>query len=182
MRIAVIGPQNTGKSTFVKDFLDNFTHYTTPDKSYREHVTSIGLPINQGTNEESQEAILNFLFDQTIKYEGKNVIFDRCVVDNYAYTHAAYLHERVSKAFVLHTKRRMYEQLAHLDALFFIPTTAGVKLVEDTFRDVDIDFVDLINRMFMETLFDISHRSHIPIFVITGNRQDRIEQVKRHIF
>lgn len=182
MRIAVTGPQNTGKSTFVNDFLGAFSHYVTPDKSYREHVTAIGLPVNQGSNEDSQGAILDFLFDQIVNFDGKNVIFDRCVVDNYAYTYAAYLQGRVTKAFVLHTKRRMLEHLRHLDALFFIPTAAGVKLVEDKLRDIDTDFIDLINRTFVESLFDISHRTHIPIFVITGNREDRIQQVKNHIF
>lgn len=182
MRIAVIGPQNTGKSTFVSDFLEAFTHYVTPDKSYREHVSEIGLPINQGTNEESQGAILDFLYDQIVNHDGRNIIFDRCVVDNYAYTYAAYVQGKVTKAFVLHTKRRMYEHLRHLDALFFIPTAAGVKLVESKQRDIDTNFIDLINRTFMESLFDISQRTHIPIFVITGDREDRIRQVKNHIF
>jgi signal recognition particle receptor subunit beta len=43
MKIAVIGPQNTGKSTFVKDFLLEFPAYKTTQKTYRDIVTENNL-------------------------------------------------------------------------------------------------------------------------------------------
>lgn len=37
-KIAVIGPQNTGKSTFVKDFVNAFPEFKTPLETYRDVV------------------------------------------------------------------------------------------------------------------------------------------------
>ncbi len=181
MRIAVTGPQNTGKSTFIKDFLAHFRDYTSPQMSYNEVVKEIGLPVNRETNETTQSTILEHLHNQIVNHEGKNVIFDRCVIDNYAYSRAGHLRSNISKELLLATKRKMYEHLRHIDCILFIPTAAGVKLEASTLRDIDPDFVDLINRIFMEALFDIAQRTHIPIFVITGNREERIKLVKEHL-
>jgi len=181
MRIAVIGPQNAGKTTFIKDFLKEFTSYETTKDTYRDHVAEIGLPINQETNESSQRAILDFLYNQTIDNRNENVIFDRCVVDNYVYTHSAYLRGRASKELLLLTEGKMYDQLTQLDCLVFIPTSAGVKLENDSFRDIDTGFVDAINRLFIEALLDIAGRTSMTIFVVTGNREERVSIVRQKI-
>lgn len=181
MRIAVIGPQNAGKTTFIKDFLQEFSDYRTTQKTYRDRVTEVGLPINQETTEDSQGAILDFLYDQIINNEDRDIIFDRCVIDNYVYTLSAYLRGKVSKEFLLITERKMYDQLAYLDCLIFIPTTASVKLEANSLRDVDTSFVDLINRLFIETLFDVRNHTSIPIFVVTGSREERVELIKQKI-
>ena len=60
MRIAVIGPQNTGKSTFIKDFLNEFSHYTTPEETYRTVIEDKDLAVNQKTSLESQKEIRDF--------------------------------------------------------------------------------------------------------------------------
>ena len=77
MRIAVTGPQNTGKTTFVKDFLETFPLYTTTDKTYRDTVKEKGLKINQETSEETQKHILDFLYKQITENLGENIIFDK---------------------------------------------------------------------------------------------------------
>lgn len=61
MRIVVVGAQNVGKTTFVRDFVTKFPNYTTPSVSYRDIVLAKGLKINQETGEESQAAIMQFI-------------------------------------------------------------------------------------------------------------------------
>jgi hypothetical protein len=76
----------------------------------------------------------------------------------------------------------MFDHLVFLDALFFIPTSAGVKLDQDGLRDIDTNFIDLVNKTFMEILLEISNKTNIPIFILTGEREERIKQVKEKVF
>jgi nicotinamide riboside kinase len=182
MRIAVIGPHSTGKTTFIQDFVTAFPQYTTPSKTYRDAVLEKGLPINQKTGDQSQGNLLTFLYDQTTTTEGANVIFDRCVIDNYVYSYCGYLKGNISSELLVVTKRKMYDSLAHLDCLLFIPTAACVPLTEDNFRDIDLEYTDLINKTFIEVLFEISSKTHIPIYVVTGNREERIKHMREKLF
>jgi predicted ATPase len=181
MRIAVTGPQNTGKTTFIQDFLTAYPNYIHPERTYRDVVREKNLQINQLTGEESQKSILDFLYEQIMETPGDNVIFDRCVIDNYAYTYSAYLKGNVSKELVMITKRKMFESLRLIDTLLFIPTAACVPLVQDDQRDIDVEYIDLINKTFIETLFDVATRTHIPILVVTGTREERIKHLKEKL-
>lgn len=178
MKIAVIGPQNTGKTTFVEDFLKEFNHYKKVEKTYRDIVRENELEINQKTSEKSQRAIMDFMWDTISQNEEKNIVFDRCIVDNYVYTLVAHKRCAIPKDFLIQAHTKMLDHIKYLDCIFFIPTSAGVKLVQDEQRDIDTDFIDDTNQAFLETLFKLKERFHIPIFVITGNREKRIERVK----
>jgi len=179
MRIAVIGPQNTGKTTFIKDFVQNFPEYITPEITYRDVVAKQNLAINQGANEESQMVITNFLFDQITNNKEQNIIFDRCVIDNYVY--ASYLHElgRFGPEIIQKIKSMALEHLPNLDVLILIPTALGVVLVDDKTRDTDNAFIDAVNRLFIDILLEISQKSEVKIITVTGNREKRIELVKK---
>lgn len=181
MRIAVIGPQNTGKSTFIKDFLEVFPDFITPGQNYRDVVQEKGLEINQKTTEESQRFIREFLLTQALENKNPKVLFDRCVVDNYIYTRAQFERGIIDESFLRETEKVMYASLDHLDALIFIPTAVSVKLVDDAVRDTDTMFVDQINCLFIETLFNIAQRSMIKIIPITGTREGRIAHVQKSL-
>lgn len=174
MRIAVIGPQNTGKSTFVEDFLAAHPHYSTSNATYRDVVTDMGLEINQKTGEASQRAIRDFLEAQTRLFPGEHVIFDRCVIDNWVYTKAAALKGNVSEAFLIETEGVMRSCLRDFETILFIPTVSGVKLVDDELRDIDRDFIDVVNRLYIDLLFRL--RTEIPhkVITITGSRDERV--------
>lgn len=178
MRIAVTGPQNTGKTTFIEDFLKEFKNYSTPLGTYRDVVSQNNLEINQKTSEHAQNLILIFLYNLILEEVGDNIIFDRCVVDNFVYTYYAYQKGNISRDFMIKTRTKMYESIKHLDALIFIPTAAGISLVDDEMRDIDTDFIDSVNKIFLETLFDIKGRYAIPVFVVTGSRAERVRQMR----
>ncbi len=178
MRIAIIGPQNTGKSTFLQDLLVAFPHYATPKLTYRDVVKRGNLQINQKTTEESQRAIRDFLYEQISTNAEKDILFDRCVIDNYIYTKAGC---EISNEFLKETGEMMYRHLDCLDALFFIPTTVAVKLEHDGTRDIDVSYLDKINRLFIETLFEIIKKTELPIHLVSGTRKERVDQAMKFL-
>jgi nicotinamide riboside kinase len=177
MKLAVIGPQNTGKSTFVQDFLAAFPEYSTPSATYRDIVRGKNLSINQLTSTDSQKYIRDFLYDQVI-HADENTVLDRCVIDNYMYTLWAFKEGNTTIEFVEETKRIMIESLSYIDTYIFIPTTVAVKLVDDSLRDTTVSYVDTVNRFFIETLFELIDAYKIRVVVISGNREERIELIK----
>ena len=125
MKISVIGAQCTGKSTYTKDFLENWKMFRLCEKPrYSDLIKEKGLDINEGGNEESQKIILNSLCDQ-VMYTSKddNVIFDRSVLDNLVYTMWLNAHGKVSDAFVRESITIVKETLTFYDILFFTPIT-----------------------------------------------------------
>lgn len=181
MRIAVIGPQNVGKTTFIKDFLESYKNYQTLHVSYRDLIEQENLVINQQTNEKSQAIIMNFLYDLITKNIEENIIYDRCVIDNYAYSMAGFLKGNVDVVFLKINKQKMLEHLDFLDTIFFIPASLLVDLEDDKFRDIDKNFIDLVNRIFIETLLEISKIKNIPIHVLSGSRNERLVQISEII-
>jgi len=178
MRLAVIGPQNTGKSTFIKDFLEHFPEYTTPTETYRDVIQKNNLEINQKGSEENQRMIRDFLFNQITNNKESKILFDRCVIDNYIYSLALHDSGVVSTEFLYETFNLVLKHLEHLDGLIFIPTAVSIKLVDDKLRDTDVKYVDKINRLFTKTLFLITKQKPIEIFVISGDPQERIALTK----
>ena len=181
MRIAVIGPQNTGKSTFVADFLEEFPHYTTPQKTYRDVIEEKNLDVNQLSGLESQKSIREFIFGQMRYNNEYNVIFDRCMIDNYVYTYVQYEKGQIPKWFVDETEAMMLDALTEVDVYFFIPTAVSVPLVADGTRDVDTSYIDTVNHHFLRILLDLSRKQHCTVKVISGTRKERVDHAKRII-
>lgn len=174
MRLAVIGPQNTGKSTFI----EHFPHYSTPTETYRDVIKNNNLEINQKGSEVNQKMIRDFLYQQITTNEEMNILFDRCVIDNYVYSLALYEEGRVSIEFLNQTFNLALKHLEYLDGLIFIPTAVSVKLVDDALRDTNTKYIDKVNRFFTKTLFLINKQKPIEIFVVSGDREERIKLTK----
>ena len=181
MRLTVTGPQNTGKTTFVEDFLSAFPDYFSPKETYRDVIRNNSLKVNRETTEKSQKLIRDFLYKQICEDKNKNVIFDRCVLDNFIYSYYQYELGKFSKKFIDESEKMMFDSLKHLDALIFIPTGVSVPLKEDYLRDTDVQFIDSINRLFISTILEVARKSKIKIAVITGDRKSRIDQIKKFI-
>ena len=174
MKIAIIGPQNTGKSTFISDILTHYPHFTAPEETYRTLIEEKGLLVNQQTTKESQELIRDFLFREMKEMKDYTII-DRSVIDNYVYTRAGYLLGNIPESFVKETWNIMIESLSLVDVYIFIPTALSVPLEADKTRDITPSYIDMVNRVFLDTLFTLKETHKIPLKVIAGSRGERLD-------
>ena len=68
MRIAISGTACQGKTTLVKDFLDLWPSYSTPEKTYRDILKENNLEHSTNTSKDTQRKILDFMIEEQQKY------------------------------------------------------------------------------------------------------------------
>lgn len=196
MKIGVIGTSCTGKSTFIQDFIANWSMYGLCEKPrYSDLIKEKGLSLNENGNAESQKIILNSLIDQAM-YSPKtdNIIFDRSVLDNLVYTMWLNANDKVDDAFVKETIGLVKESLVFYDVLFFLPITkqSPVKFEPSVNRSASPQYRSEIDNIFKalvhqynsgsKVYFPFDHKSGCPAIIeIFGNRQERIELTKLYI-
>lgn len=188
MRIAVSGTANTGKTTFIKDFLAKWSNYETPEKTYRDVIADSNLPHSDATTIETQRAILDFQIKTQADYTNKdNVIFDRCPLDNLVYSMWALNQESsdINDKFIDECIPLVRESMKNLDIIFFIPLTkvAPIKIVNDGVRQTDETYIKEVDNLFKEFQRRYNHQSFEPFFPqndvpalieIFGSRQERL--------
>jgi hypothetical protein len=196
MKIAIIGSQCTGKTTYINDFISHWNMYKLcKQPRYSDLIKARGLSINEEGNEASQRLILNSLTDQVV-YTPKddNTIFDRSVLDNLVYTMWLNAHGKVSDEFVKETIKLVKETLTFYDILFFLPITkhSPVPFEEGTNRsacptyraEIDNLFKALVNQYNKadKTYFPIDNKLGCPAIIeIFGDRESRLELTKMYI-
>jgi hypothetical protein len=192
MKIAVCGTSCIGKSTYIKDFLKQWTMFETPNTSYRDILKEKSLPHSGSGTEESQKIILDYLVEQAIQSSKKDfTILDRCVLDNFVYTSWLFLNGKISEKFLEESRILTRETLKLYDVLFFIPLTkvAPVKIVEDELRDTDPQYrqeIDNIFKVYIES-YRKSEGKIFPsedcpaVIEIFGNPKERIKMTELYI-
>ena len=151
MRIAFSGTANTGKTTLLKNFLAVWSQYSTPEKTYRDVIKAKNLPHSSLTTTETQWEILNLMIDQLQSYDKKSkVVFDRCPLDNLAYTMWAYGKgiDGFDKEYVDKCVTLTKESMRHIDIIFLLNYDETIKIVDDGLRDVDNTFIKEIDNIF----------------------------------
>lgn len=151
MKIAVVGSQCTGKTTYINDFLKKWSMYTTPKDTYRKLIKEKKLPHSKNGTEESQTAILNCLVDQAIENSKlENVIYDRCVLDVLAYSTWLCLNDKLPEKALDQQRIIVRETLKLYDIIFFTPLTkvAEIKIEDNDIRDVDAVYREEIDNIF----------------------------------
>lgn len=192
MKIAIIGTQCVGKSTFIKDFLKKWPMYTTPKKSYRDLIKEKNLLHSSNSTVETQNLILNFLTDQVIEYSKKdNVILDRSVLDVLAYSSWLNLKGKMSDEILDQQRIIIRETLKLYDILLFLPLTkfSPIELEDDGFRNTDPVYreeIDVIFKAFQESYHKGDGRifpkdDTPPIIEIYGNPEERIAMTSFYI-
>ena len=190
MRIAISGTAGMGKSTVVKDFLAKWSNYKSPEKSYRELLKEGNH--SSKTNQEVQWDILNLMVDQ-LQATSKNdkVIFDRCPLDNLAYTLWACEKGLISDEFLGLTIPIVKESMRALDIIFLIQYDPKIKIEESENRDANEEYIREIDAIF-NGLYDqyINHldtdtfypKDDSPCVIpIYGNRVQRILQIADYL-
>jgi len=192
MKICVTGTACQGKSTYVSDFLKNWNMYKTSEKSYRDIVKEKNLSINEDGNEDSQKIILDILVEQAISFtKDEDVILDRCVLDNLAYTVWLNLNGKVSDAFVEKTRTIVHETLRMYDIILFFPITkhSPINIVKEGLRSVNEQYreeIDNIFKIFQQSYLDgdgkIFPKNDCPAFIeIFGTPEQRIKLTELYI-
>jgi hypothetical protein len=154
MKIALMGAQNTGKSTLVENFIKQWPMYKRPEKTYRDLIKDQNIKLNKEADKDSQKAILNALVDEIqgacASENNTHLIFDRCTVDNIAYTlwHYAKDTPGFSKEFVIDSQSIAALTLKYLDIIFYVPVRREIPLVEREGRELDLTFREEIDNVF----------------------------------
>jgi len=195
MRIAISGTGCQGKTTLIKDFLDQWPSYTTSKKTYRDIITDSNLNHSSKTNKDTQWDILNFMIDELQKTaKGDKVIFDRCPLDNLVYSIWANekRNSNITEKFIKKCIPLVRESLRFIDIIFFTPITkvAPIAIEEDNLRDSDPEFIEEVDHLFKAINRDHQTNSKSSFFVnddkpamieVFGNRRERIELIKLYL-
>lgn len=191
--IGVMGTQNTGKSTFIHDILDEFSEtsmqFRTVGCDYRKKIEEKGLKINRTGNLMSQRIIMDTLLEQLDiigKMPDGNYIMDRTPLDAYVYT--IYLQRHRPELGITEQNldgflSDVLDSLGKYDLLIFLDLDdcGNVEVVDDRFRDTDLDYRREIDGIFKEVLSRImdmpQHASTLKRILrkdIKGTRQERV--------
>ena len=195
MRIAISGTACQGKTTLIKDFLEQWPNYTTPKKTYRDVIKENNLDHSSKTNKKTQKKILEFMIKEQKKYRGSdNVIFDRCPLDNLVYSmwSTEQSDSDIDDKFVQECIPLVRDSFSNLDIIFFTPISkvAPVELTEDDLRDTDTKVIGEV-----DNIFKAMHREYMTndasvffvkddkpgIIEVFGDRRQRIQILKLYI-
>ena len=196
MKIAIIGTQCTGKSTYIQDFIGNWPSYKLCEKPrYTDLLKDKNLSLNEEGNEESHKIILNSLIDQ-VMYTPKDsdMLYDRSVLDNLIYTMWLSAMGKVSDAFVKESIELVRESLVFYDILFFFPITkqSPIKFEPSANRSTSAEYRLAIDNLFKAIIhqynngnkvyFPFNHKDGCPAIIeVFGNREQRIALTKLYI-
>ena len=184
---AVIGSQNTGKSTFIKDVIRKYSDnsiyepFVTSDCDYRKIIEEKHLSINREGNLESQRIILDCLVKQvidTIKDPNcNNVIFDRSPID--AFVYSKYLNDKgkIDNESIEQMSYEMYKFSSLYDGIIYIPLNEcnDIKVVDDKFRDTDLEYRAYVDKLFSESINLLDETTRDNVYEIYGSREQRLE-------
>jgi predicted ATPase len=194
MRLAISGTANCGKTTLVKNILAVWPNYKTPSKTYRDLIKEKNLPHSSATSVDTQWDILNFMIDQLQNTTTKsNIVFDRCPLDNLAYT--LWAHDKgkdgFTKEYVDKAIKLTKESMRHLDLILVLRYDPDIKIVDDSLRDTDETFIREIDEIFdaLYIQYRLNYEADIffpkddspGVIILPTGPQQRIEMISDYI-
>jgi hypothetical protein len=105
--------------------------YKEVKSSYRNLIKTGKITNNQEGTAESQKAILNAIIDDTqaaTATEDKFLVFDRCVIDNIAYSLWLNEHKKVSDEFIIDSRLIAVQAVKSFDIIFYVPLREEIKI------------------------------------------------------
>jgi len=193
MRVAVTGTACVGKSTFVNDFLKNWEGvYHKPSESYRDILTEKGLDHSKETNKETQQTILDFMVDQQMKYtRDDHVIFDRCPIDNIAYSLYSYDKQLsdIDEEFIESCIPLVKESMKFIDIVFYIPYDNTISIESNGTRDTDPGYIQEVDGILRQIEYQSLQPSSVffhtddrpAVIQLSGSPRERIRQASLYV-
>tara|TARA_R100001594_G_scaffold84189_1_gene118701 strand:+ start:1667 stop:2389 length:723 start_codon:yes stop_codon:yes gene_type:complete len=178
MRIAFSGTGNSGKTTLVKSFLYTWENYTAPEKTYRDILEEESLPHSSKTTTATQEKILNFMIEQVQNADkDSNIIFDRCPLDNIAYS--MWCNEKkvegFTNSYVAKQIELMKESMRFLDIIFVCRFDENQAVEDDGFRETDKSFIQEVDNIFHSLYLQYTQNPEADVFFPKGDSPCVIE-------
>lgn len=192
MKIALVGSQCVGKTTFIEDIIEACPQFSRETYTYRDAIKEAGVEnkINRKTCAESQRIIFNALAE-CVKRAEPFTILDRSVMDAVAYTtypvlRASKTYTDITQKMLDNMTRTAIEVMNEYDLIVYIPVDENIAIEADTFRDVDpqyrLDmakiFEDLLLLDIEDPLFD---KYGYKVATISGTREERVSLFKELI-
>lgn len=196
--VGVIGTQNTGKSTFIRDLIGHYegteNEFKTVGCDYRKKIEEAGLSINRKGNLAAQKIIMDTLVEQVDIIRGMpegNYVTDRTPIDAYAYTVYLFRHNPelgITQADLDEMMAKVKKSMSGYDLIVFIDldNCQNVEVVDDTFRDTNLEYRKEIDQIFKETIVglrsEIFGKLDTSIFGDRNQRVDLFETRDGHLF
>jgi thymidylate kinase len=192
MKIAFIGTQCNGKTTLIDEFIKNWPAYKRPEVTYRDILAEKKLKLNQKGDEKSQRIILDALIDEVQTAVGtgeKNLVFDRCVLDNIVYSLWLNAKGKVSDNFIIDCKYLVIETIKLFDVIFYLPLRPEIPLEKRKGRDIDPIYREEIDNIFraIVTSYEKGKSAFLPnedcppLIALEGPPDTRLPQIKLYI-
>ena len=190
--IGVVGTQNTGKSTFIKDILEKFKgtpmEFQTVGCDYRKKIEEKGLKINREGNLESQKIIFDTLVEQLDiidKMSDGCYLTDRSPIDAYVYTRYLKAHNPglgITEGDLQSMFTKLCLEIGRYDKIVFLDLDkcGNVVVVDDKFRDTNLEYRQEIDWLFKDTLLKLVLSGVLPSDklsdAISGTRDERLSK------
>ena len=192
LTIGVIGTQNTGKSTFIKDILEKFKgtamEFQTVGCDYRKKIEERGLKINREGNLESQKIIFDTLVEQLDiidKMPDGCYLTDRSPIDAYVYTRYLKAHNPglgIAEDDLQSMFNKLCCEIGRYDKIVFLDLDkcGNVVVVDDKFRDTNLEYRQEIDWLFKDTLLKLVLSGVLPVNKVSdsvyGTRDERLSK------
>jgi thymidylate kinase len=185
LKIAFSGPQASGKSTIIKNLLDN--HLNKQDYTFikggARKLKDLGFEINEKGDDLSQVLLFNNYIDDLVikpkQYNTKNFIYDRWLMDGVVYSEWSTSIGK-NKPWVFDYGLLMLRMLCtEIDIVFYCDPN-GVPVENDNYRNIDLEYRNIIT-----SIFENYMKEHVAPFKklvrLTGSLQDRTAKVLKEI-
>ena len=185
MKIAFSGPQASGKSTIIKNLLDN--HLNKQDYTFikggARKLKDLGFEINEKGDDLSQVLLFNNYIDDLVikpkQYNTKNFIYDRWLMDGVVYSEWSTSIGK-NKPWIFDYGLLMLRMLCtEIDIVFYCDPN-GIPVENDNYRNVDLEYRNIIT-----SIFENYMKEHVAPFKklvrLTGSLQDRTAKVLKEI-
>jgi len=176
MKIGLCGTMSVGKTTLVNALkeLPEFEKYEFRTERSK-YLRDLGIPLNTDSTLKGQTV---FLAERCSELFNKNIITDRTIIDVIAFTNLA-------KSITV-LEGDMFESYAvnfinEYDYIFYI-SPEGIPIEDNGIRTTDIEYRKQIDKQILKIINKYPTKFKNPPLTITGDVEDRIDQIRRAIF
>lgn len=171
MRIGICGSHSTGKTTLVEALRTEsiFSDYFF-DINVTRWVKAAGFPINQDTNDASQEINLTKRIVHLVCHD--NIISDRTILDVLAYSA---LSENITDRSLSYQKKLIEAAVKFYDILIYLPIT--IELVDDGIRAIDPEYRKEVDIYIQTYLQKYGQTNNKTIIEVTGSIRERVTKI-----